>query len=215
MNDPDQHDGRLLPTFDNPPNMPVIRERTDRFRQGAAPQSARYAAPVHQRRTVNSGPVLAGQGRLSARLYLKQANASLQARLTYAVKPWLTLALTHGKVEFPDNMRAMLDYCWRLLLKNQSRSTLGGSSLDTVHTENDLRNLNLSDMSARLITDALHALPGSPVPLETTSRTARRPAPHSANSETYVVVWNPHGWQVRQVIKLPVPTARRRNTRPR
>src|SRR5262249_53083022 len=65
-------------------------------------------------------------GPSSPRIYLKQANARQQARLTYTVEPLLAIALTHATIPHPDNLRALLNHAWRTLIRNQSRARLGG-----------------------------------------------------------------------------------------
>lgn len=132
-------------------------------------------------------------GTVSARMYLKQRNAQLQSLLTYAAEPWLTLALTHSKVEAADNVRALLNHSWRLLMKNQARATLGGYAADAVHEEAEVRYRQAEDAAQHVIQRALTNLPG------TLHQQGKLPLTMKA---TYVVVWNAHNWDVRQVVEM-------------
>lgn len=130
-------------------------------------------------------------GNLSARIYLKQENVRLQARLTGAVEPWLAVALTHGNMKHPENPRALLDHCWRMLLKNQERNALGGCSQDAVHTGNEFHFRRIDDASCEVIRSAQDALPGRVL----------RQSDSVDQDRTHVVVWNPHNWPVKQVVE--------------
>ena len=80
-------------------------------------------------------PALAGElhlqqdlelsGRFSSRVSHKVQTAKQQASLLHIAEPLLALALSQGKVRFPEIQRALLDYTWRLLLQNQSRTLRG------------------------------------------------------------------------------------------
>lgn len=133
-------------------------------------------------------------GTLSSRIYLKQMNARAQALLTKAVEPWLTVALSHGRVAHPENLRAQLDYGWRLLLKNQSRNALGGCGGDAVHAENEVRYQQITDISSHIIATVMDALPGK----------LHEPMTPIHGSQTYVVVWNPHNWPVKQMVEVDI-----------
>lgn len=157
-------------------------------------QELRAARPDARRREVQ-GPLHPAQpGALATRLYLKQANAALQTLLSHTAEPWVTVALTHGEVDYPENLRGLLEYCWRLLIKNQARDTLGGCSVDLVHDESEIQNRHIADLSERVIDEALAGLAGRP---------QSAPPPPDAG-ETYVVVWNPHNWPVQQVVETPL-----------
>ena len=133
-------------------------------------------------------------GRFSAQLHLKQANGRLQSQLTYNTEPWLTLALTHGNLPHVENMHALLDHVWRLLIKNQARNALIGYTQSTVHLETELRNQQIADVSTELINRAFDALPG----------TLYRQQPQTQAETTYLVVWNPHSQPVEQVVDVQV-----------
>lgn len=131
-------------------------------------------------------------GTLSSRIYLKQANAHLQDHLSYVVEPLLAAALTHGKPEHPKNLRSLLDHIWRLLLQNQAANALGGTSIDVVHHENELRFQKVADNAESLVRDALVALPGKP----------HKPGKTPDADKTFVLVWNGHNWPVKQMVEI-------------
>lgn len=135
-------------------------------------------------------------GRLSTRLYLKQANARLQTLLTHQTEPWLAIALTHAKLDSADNLRALLDYSWRLLLKNQSRNNLTGCSHDAVSTETEIHNRHIEDVTQRIQDKSFDALPG------TLTRTIPYEQTIADRTETYIGVWNSHSFEVEQIVEL-------------
>ncbi len=160
-------------------------------------RSLRRSLPDSRRKPMTGELSITADGTHSARLYLKQNNARLQANLTYAAEPWLALALTHGKVKHPDNLRALLNYGWRLALQNQVRTALGGCSIDAVHEENEIRYRQAMDTVNQIVKGALTALPGHLYQPGT-------PATGNLHIATYVVVWNPHNWPVKQVVEVPL-----------
>lgn len=123
-------------------------------------------------------------GTLSTRIYLKQRNARLQALLTYSVEPLLALAINQR--ESLDNLRALLQYSWRLTLKNQAHAALGGYGSDAVHEENEIRARQAEDTARHILQQAIESIaPSGPV----------------ASDKTYLLVWNPHNWPVKQVVE--------------
>lgn len=133
-------------------------------------------------------------GRFSTRMYLKQANQRLQSLLTHQTEPWLAVALTDGKLKSPVNLRALMDYDWRELMKNQSRNNLTGCSHDTVTQETEIRNHRILDVTQRIQDMSLDALPG------TLTRTA--PKHDNTITETFIGVWNSHSFTVEQVVEV-------------
>lgn len=131
-------------------------------------------------------------GTLSSRIYLKQMNVQMQARLLKAIEPWLAVALTHGNAPHPENLRALLDYCWRMLLKNQARNALAGTGVDAVHAENEVRYQQIDSVSSQMITSIMNALPG----------TIHEQMTPVNPEQTYIVVWNAHNWPVRQMVEV-------------
>jgi alpha-mannosidase len=137
-------------------------------------------------------------GRLSTRMYLKQANSRLQSLLTYQTEPWLAIALTDGALKSPLNVRALLDYGWRELMKNQSRNNLSGCSDDTVTQETEIRNQRIHDVTQRIQDVSLDALPG------TLTRTMSYDQQKATREETYIGVWNSHSFTAEQVVEIPL-----------
>jgi len=135
-------------------------------------------------------------GRFSTRLYLKQANARLQALLTHQTEPWLAIALTDGKPKSPDNLRALLDHSWRELMKNQSRNNLTGCSHDTVTQETEIRNQRILDVTQRIQDVSLDALPG------TLTRTTSYAQQSASRVETYIGIWNSHNFRIEQIVDI-------------
>jgi mannosylglycerate hydrolase len=133
-------------------------------------------------------------GRFSARLEQKQENAWLQAELIYTTEPLLALARVHGDTKFPQNQRALLDYSWRLLLQNQARYPIAGAVTDEVQDEIAIRSRRIADTNQRVMQSAFRALPGTPID--------KRHVLPDTSTETYIVVWNPHGHEVTQVVEV-------------
>lgn len=156
-------------------------------------------------------------GTLSARVDLKQINAELQTLLTYAAEPWLAVALTaqgaargtargaaqsaRRGIAFPQNLRELLDYAWRVLLKNQSRHTLAGTSSDAVYSESLTRAGAVRDTGRYVVRQALSALSGEPYVAHPDHPPALI-ADEIGRQKTYVSVWNPHNWAVEQVVEI-------------
>ncbi|MDZ4671188.1 MAG: glycoside hydrolase family 38 C-terminal domain-containing protein [Phototrophicales bacterium] len=169
----------------------------------------KYARALRQEVPDNMRPILQGElrdqtlrendflftGTLSTRMYLKQSNAQLQALLIGAVEPMLTIALTHGTITYPANLRALLGHTWRLLLKNQARSALGGISNDEVHQENEVNSRRIADNAQHIISESLWAL----------GMSVHQPyVTHAPTDKTWVVVWNSQCWSRKQVMEYPL-----------
>lgn len=131
-------------------------------------------------------------GVFSSRMALKRANARMQSLMVHCVEPLTTVALSHGKLAFPQNTRALLETAWRSLVKNQESHALGGTSIDAVHHENMLRYQQVEDNASIIIDQSLDALPGQRHQPGTTART----------DATYIMVWNGHNWPVKQVVEV-------------
>ncbi|MFC8231061.1 hypothetical protein [Streptomyces sp. NPDC057287] len=91
-------------------------------------------------------------GTLSARTYLKQANAAAQNLLERWAEPALAL---HA----PDDrtLRADLDHAWELLLRNAPHDSLCGCSVDEVHRENAVRYERVRQLGEHIVSRALLA----------------------------------------------------------
>lgn len=166
----------------------------------------KYTRALRQEVPDNMRPILQGElrdqtlrehdylftGTLSTRMYLKQANARLQTLLTSVVEPLFTIALTHGNIPYPSNLKALLGHTWRLMLKNQAWSALGGVSSDAVHHENEVNARKIADNAHHIITESLRAL-GALVHEPYT--------PLSRLDRTWILVWNAQCWSRKQVVE--------------
>jgi mannosylglycerate hydrolase len=74
-------------------------------------------------------------GVLSARVYIKQANARVQTLLEKRAEPLATFAWTLGE-RYPAEE---LQYAWKTLLQNHPHDSICGCSVDAVHEENMVR----------------------------------------------------------------------------
>lgn len=134
----------------------------------------------------------ARDGRWTARLHLKQANARLQADLLHRVEPLLALALTHGKLAYRENVRALLAHAWRQLLQSQTPETLGGIGSDALETVTTTRQTSVATLADALVQKSLAAL---------------KPMSAPASDKTALVVWNLHGRRVRSMVSVPLRLA--------
>src|SRR5262249_32129083 len=96
------------------------------------------SAPLPDLETVE-GELRAGEnyahllpGVLSARTYLKQANARVQRELERSAEPLSVFAAMTGAA--PD--ARFLEYAWKTLLQNHPHDSICGCSIDAVHEEN-------------------------------------------------------------------------------
>ena len=131
---------------------PAILQLVDRLSQNDGIRArhstlAAYVDGVRRRVTREDAPPLetvAGElrggedyanllpGVLSARAYLKQANARIQTELERDAEPLSTFAWLAGHA-YP---RGELRYAWRTLIQNQPHDSICGCSIDAVHEEN-------------------------------------------------------------------------------
>lgn len=91
-------------------------------------------------------------GTLSARTYLKQANASAQNLLERWAEPALALHAPHD-----PTLRADLDHAWELLLRNAPHDSVCGCSVDAVHRENAVRFDRVHQLGEHVVSRALLA----------------------------------------------------------
>ncbi|MFF9345146.1 hypothetical protein ACF1CG_35985 [Streptomyces sp. NPDC014773] len=91
-------------------------------------------------------------GTLSARTYLKQANAAAQNLLERWAEPSLALYAPHDRT-----LRADLDHAWELLLRNAPHDSLCGCSVDEVHRENAVRYDRVRQLGEHVVSRALLA----------------------------------------------------------
>jgi mannosylglycerate hydrolase len=86
-------------------------------------------------------------GVLSARTYLKRANAQVQTALERWAEPLSTWAWLLGD-RYPA---AALDYAWKVLLQNHPHDSICGCSIDAVHEENMSRFARAGQVAEDLI----------------------------------------------------------------
>lgn len=195
LNSIDDESDLTVPELSDTVKLPVLQSTLDNY-----VQALREGLPDALRPALKGELRLLGPGyhagRLSTRMYLKQANSRLQSLLSHQTEPWLAIALTDGKLKSPLNLRALLDYSWRELLKNQSRNNLSGCSDDTVTQETEIRNQRIFDVTKRIQDMSLDALPG------TLTRTMSYDVQKTTREETYIGVWNSHGFTVEQIVNV-------------
>lgn len=124
--------------------------------------AARQAVRAGDTLEVVRGELRAGQehafllpGVLSARVYLKQANASAQRELEHWAEPLSTFAWHGGGADYPQGL---LDYAWRTLLQNHPHDSICGCSVDAVHEENLTRYARAQQAAEGVSNRALRAL---------------------------------------------------------
>jgi alpha-mannosidase len=101
-------------------------------------------------------------GVLSARVYIKQANARVQTLLERRAEPLATFAWMLG-ARYPAEE---LQYAWKTLLQNHPHDSICGCSVDAVHEENMVRFARaeqvargLADQAADVVARAVPAAP--------------------------------------------------------
>lgn len=102
-------------------------------------------------------------GVLSARVYIKQANARVQTLLERWAEPLATFAWMLG-APYPAEE---LGYAWKTLLQNHPHDSICGCSIDAVHEENMTRFARAEQVAAAVADSALEAimsrLPSTPL----------------------------------------------------
>lgn len=137
-----------------------------------------------------------GAHRYSARINQKQDATRLLHSLLHSAEPLLALAITFARtagIEV-EIERALLDQAWRLTLQNQTRLISAGAISDATANEVTIRSRRAADLVRHVEETAFNWLPGKPITIE-------RPA---IRGETWLMVWNPHGHTVRQVVEVPL-----------
>jgi len=116
-------------------------------------------------------------GVLSARVYIKQANARVQTLLEKRAEPLAAFAWMLGE---PYPARE-LDYAWKTLLQNHPHDSICGCSVDAVHEENMVRFAragqvagSVAEAAAGAIARALPPGPPGAVRLVTLNTTGQR-----------------------------------------
>lgn len=133
-------------------------------------------------------------GRFSARVAIKQANARVENYMVRVAEPLMAIALTHGKTPYVNNLRALLNHCWRTLLKTQSYNALAGTAHDDVHQENMVKYRRIENTAKQIVHDSLAALGGE----------LHKNGVHPKTDKTYFTLWNPLNWPARDVVEMPL-----------
>ncbi len=138
-------------------------------------------------------PLARTSGRFSGRIPHKQSVLALQSELNHFVEPIFALAQAFGAISFSKMQKSLLDYSWRLLMQNMAYEVFAGAVSDDVQDELAIRNRQIKDNNQAIINKSLDDLSGT-----------RYRAEHSrqATAETYITVWNPHGYAVQQVVEI-------------
>jgi mannosylglycerate hydrolase len=172
----------------------ALQQRSHRIRQSTLPA---YVDAVRSRVAgdgssleVVRGELRGGEqyapllpGVLSARTYLKQANARVQNALERWAEPLSTWAWLLGDA-YPT---AALQYAWKVLLQNHPHDSICGCSIDAVHDENMSRFARAAQVAEDLIDRASVAI-------------ARRVAP-AAPGSMRVLFFNTSGWPGARVVE--------------
>lgn len=133
----------------------VLRQSTlERFFAAAREAAARQGVPLVE------GPLRHRPGRLtfilpgtlSARMYLKQANACAQTLLERWAEPLLAL-----HAPYDASLRGELRHAWELLLRNAPHDSICGCSVDEVHRENAVRFARVQQAGEHVVRRALAA----------------------------------------------------------
>jgi hypothetical protein len=126
----------------------------DRVRRAIASTPAEALEVVHGelRDGEDYAPLLPGV--LSARVYLKQANARVQRELERWAEPLSAFAWSGG-TPYPQ---AALHYAWKTLLQNHPHDSICGCSIDAVHEENMTRFARAGQVAGDLAARAAEAL---------------------------------------------------------
>ncbi|HVL66169.1 MAG TPA: glycosyl hydrolase-related protein [Vicinamibacterales bacterium] len=172
----------------------ALRERQRAIRHSTLPA---YVAAVREAATrdgasleVVRGELRGGEqyapllpGVLSARTYLKRANARVQNALERWAEPLSAWAWLLGS-SYPD---AALQYAWKVLLQNHPHDSICGCSIDEVHDENMSRFARAGQVADDLIERAATAI-------------ARRVAP-GGDGRVRAVFFNTSGRPLRTVVE--------------
>jgi alpha-mannosidase len=139
-------------------------------------------------------------GTLSSRIYLKQANQHAQITLEKYAEPFAAFAQLEG-APYPYDF---LNYAWKLLMKNHPHDSICGCSIDAVHSEMLPRFAQVEQIGGELTQRALQTLADRVTV-----------APHPADGETGLVVFNPLNWPrtdpVRATLAFPLGAPTRGN----
>jgi mannosylglycerate hydrolase len=192
----------LLNGFDHMPEQPQIpalveRLNTDlpdvRLRQGTLTDFVEALRGEDNDRPAFSGDLL-GQADhpilssvWSTRLYLKQQDAEAERWLTRYTEPIL---VGLGGI---SGTAALLAHAWKLLLKNHAHDDICGCSVDDAHLEGETRNRQVTQVAQALVDEQLENL-----------MTSVEGGVRASETTALLFVYNPHPFEVRQVIEADV-----------
>ena len=94
-------------------------------------------------------------GTLSSRMYLKQANDTVQTLLEKWVEPVSTFAWVAAKEDYPDRL---IRQAWKYLIQNHPHDDICGCSTDQVHREDMHRFEQARQMGEALMEQALEGI---------------------------------------------------------
>ena len=100
-------------------------------------------------------------GVLSARVYLKQQNADVQALLESYAEPLSVFASIASRFRYPAGE---LRHAWKTLLQNHPHDSICGCSIDAVHDENMIRFARARQVAAAVVDSALDTIADSVPP---------------------------------------------------
>lgn len=130
---------------------------------------------------------------LSCRLYLKQRNAEVNAKIIQIAEP-LAAAATMMGARYPGKL---LELAWKDILKNQAHDAIGGCSVDAVHREMltrwDAVEQIGEGVARRAMRDLLLAIDGSKVGRDDLQLTVFNTLPHTRDEIAEFTIDLPHG----------------------
>src|SRR5262249_45456800 len=100
-------------------------------------------------------------GVLSARVYLKQQNAEVQALLESYAEPLAVFPPPPSRARYPAGE---LRHAWKTLLQNHPHDSICGCSIDAVHDENMIRFARARQVASAVIDASLAAIADSVAP---------------------------------------------------
>lgn len=157
---------RVLQSLKNDPTLPgpVVHSTLDGYLADLLPHVRRLRDVVRgELREYGSAPLVQDQqwlipGVLSSRVDLKLANADCQNLLCHWAEPFGHLAHLLVGADRPDDFLAV---AWRWLLQNHPHDSIGGCSIDEVHTDMHYRFAQCRQIGDRLTGEALRLLAAS------------------------------------------------------
>ncbi len=129
------------------------------------------------------------QGVYSTRIHLKQQNHAAETRLERYTEPLTALAWLSG-ADIPTGTPDLLALAWRWLLLNHPHDDMYGCGIDEIHEEMAYRFSQTRQITEALIRDSL--------------RQIARQVDLSDQTGVPILVFNPLGWQRREVVEAVI-----------